>query len=211
MMAVPSSRRGSTATCSSYDLLPRELIDLALRIAEFGKHIVGVRAQLWRRHARPWIAARKPETRTHDLNRAADAGGLDEISQQLALDNLRVVENSRDVKHLASRHAMLVEDDGPIARGPAGKRRLDLGLELPAMALAILPPGEAWIGDEVLAPDEAAEGFELLLLVGRNVEQALSGAQRSGGARGHVLVAHRPRPHTRNQPVRDHPAHGDQS
>src|SRR5262245_27349862 len=211
MMAVPSGRRGSTAICGSYDLLPRELIDLALRIAELGKDIVGVRAQLWRRHARPWIAARKPETRTHDLNRAADAGGIVEISQQLALYNLRMLEDSRHVQHRASRNTVLIKDDGPIARGLTGKRCLDLGIELEAIALAILPPGEAWIGDEVLAPDQAAEGLELLLLVGRDVEEALRGAQRAGRTCGHVLVAHRPRPHARNQPVRDDPAHGNQS
>src|ERR1043166_1060309 len=99
MMAVPSSRRGSTAICGSYDLLPRELIDLAVRIAKLGKDVVGIRAQLWWRHARPWIAARKPETRAHDLNRAADAGGLVEISQQLALHDLRMIEDSRHIKH----------------------------------------------------------------------------------------------------------------
>src|SRR5262245_11506154 len=130
MTAVPSGRRGSTAICGSYDLLPGELTDLALRIAELGKNFVGIGTQLGWRHAWPRTAACKPEARTHDLYWAVDAGGLLEISQQLALDNLRMVENSRHVKHLASRHTMLVEDDGPVSCGLGDKRRLDLGIEL---------------------------------------------------------------------------------
>src|SRR5262245_26257375 len=211
MVPVPSRMHGSTEMCGSYEVLPGERIDLAARIPELGKELVGVRTELRRRLAWARIAARKPKTRTHDLNWAADAGWFLKRLQELPLDNLRMLENSRHIKHLASRHAVLVENDGPIARGLAGKSRLDRGIELQAMALAILPPREAWIGDEVLAPDEATEGFELLLFVGRNVEEALSGAQRTGGTRGHVLVAHRLRPHTRNQPIRDHPAHGNKS
>src|SRR5262249_54206908 len=133
-----------------------ELIDLAPRIAELGKDIVGVSTKLRRRHARSRIAAPKPEARTHDLNRAADTGGLLEHSQELTLDNLRMSENSRHVKHLASRHTMLIEDDGPLSRGLAGERRLDLGIELRTMALAILSPREAWIADKLLSPNQAA-------------------------------------------------------
>src|SRR4029077_4357781 len=137
-----------------------------------------------------------------------DARRLRESPQQFAPDDLRMLEHRRHVEHLASRNTMLVEDRGPLARGLAGQRRLDLGVELEAVALAILASGKARIVDEVLAPDQAAEGLELLLLVGRDVEGATARAQRSGRARGHVLVAHWLWPHARNQPVRDHPAHG---
>src|SRR5262245_42302661 len=115
MISVPSHWHTFAKLLVSYDVLPGELIDLALRIAELGKDIVGVRSQPGWRHAWPRIAARKPEACTYDLNRATDAGGPFEISQELALDNLRMVENSRHAKHLASRHTMLVEDHGPVA------------------------------------------------------------------------------------------------
>src|SRR5438093_181067 len=142
MIAVPSRGHASATLRVSYDVLPDERIDLALRIAKLGEDIVGVGTQLWRRHARAGIAARKPEARTHDLNRATDATGLFERSQELALNNLRMVEDSRHVKHLASRNTMLIKDGGPVTRGVAGKRRLDLGIELEAVTLAILPPRE---------------------------------------------------------------------
>src|SRR5262245_49913126 len=106
-----------------------------------------------------------------------------------------MLKNRRHVEHFASRNTMLIEDRGPFARGLAGKRRLDLGIEGEAVALTILAPGEARIGDEVLAPDQAAKSLELLLLVGCDVERAIARAQRPGRACGHVLVTHRLRPH----------------
>ena len=102
-----------------------------------------------------------------------------------------MLEHRGHVEHLAGRHAVLVEQDRPVLRRLGGERHLDLGVELEAVPLAVLTSGELRMRDEVLAPDQPAQGLELLLLVGRDVEEAIAGAQRAGRARGHVLVAHR--------------------
>ena len=58
------------------------------------------------------------------------------------------------------------------------------------MLLAILAAGKARIGRKLRPPDQPAQRLELLLLVRRDVEQAIAGAERAGRARRHVLVAH---------------------
>jgi hypothetical protein len=50
----------------------------------------------------------------------------------------------------------------------------------------------------------------MLLLVGRDVEQARPGPERARWACGHVFVAERPRPFARDQPVGHDPGHRDQ-
>src|SRR5262249_47793759 len=194
MTPVPARRPASAAASLSCDILPREIVDLALRIAKLGQDIVGVGTELGWRRRRPRIAACQPKARADHLNWPTDAGRLREGPQQLALEDLRMRENRRHVEHLAGRNAMLVEERGPLLAGPAGKGRLNFGFELEAVALAILPSGKARIVDEILAPDQAAQGLELVLFVGRDVEGATAGVQRPGGARGHVLIAHRLRP-----------------
>src|SRR5689334_16606454 len=210
MTHLPNRSFPRAAASSSCDVLPREIVNLALRITELGQNVVGVGTELWWRHCGPGIAACQPKARADHLNRPADAGGISERPQQLALDNLRMLEHRRHVEYLAGRNTMLIEECGPFAGGLAGKRRLDFGVEREAVALAILPSGKARIVDKVLAADQAAEGLELLLFVGCDVEGATASAQRSGWARGHVLIAHRLRPHARDQPVRDHPTHRNQ-
>src|SRR5262245_28361940 len=190
MTPVPTRRLASASASVSCDVLPCEIVDLALRIAKPGQDIVSVCAELWGRRRGPWNAACQPKPRADHLDRAADARHLREGAQQLALEDLRMLENRRHVQHFAGRNAMLVQERGPLPGGLAGKRRLNLGIELEAVALAILPSGKTKIADEVLAPDQAAESLELLLFVGRDVEKAVAGAQRAGRARRHVLVAH---------------------
>src|SRR5712671_4460258 len=85
MTHVPSRRPASATASVSCDVLPREIVDLALRIAELGQDIVCVGAELrWRRR---WsrVAARQPKARADHLNRPANAGGLRESLQQLTL------------------------------------------------------------------------------------------------------------------------------
>src|SRR6266545_2696575 len=82
MTPVPSRRLASATASVSCDVLPREIVDLALRIAELGQDIVSVGAELWWRRRRPWIAACQPKARAGHLNRPADAGRLRESLQQ---------------------------------------------------------------------------------------------------------------------------------
>src|SRR5262245_36573462 len=117
MTPVPTRRLASATASVSCDILPREIVDLVLRIAEFGQDIVSVCAELWRRRRGSRIAACQPKTGTGHLDRPADAGRLRESPQQLALDNLRMIENRRHVEHLAGRNTMLVEDRGPLPGG----------------------------------------------------------------------------------------------
>src|SRR5882724_13328510 len=83
MTPVPSRRLASAAAPVSCDVLPREIVDLALRIAELGQDIVGVGAELRWRSRWSWVAACQPKTGTDHLNRPADARGLRESAQQL--------------------------------------------------------------------------------------------------------------------------------
>ena len=162
-----------------------------LREAELGQDIGGIGAERRRRHRRRRIAARQPEARAHDPHRLVDVRHILEGAQQLPLLDLRMLEHGRHVEHLARRHAVLVEQGRPLRGGLGHERALDLVFELEAVALAILAAGEARIRHQILAADQAAQRLELLLLVGRDVEQAVAGAERAGRARGHVLVAHR--------------------
>src|SRR5262245_11654213 len=78
MTPVPIRRLWCVAASASYDLLLREIVDLALRIAELGQNLVGVGTELRWRHCGPRIAAGQPKARAHHLNRPADAGRLGE-------------------------------------------------------------------------------------------------------------------------------------
>src|SRR4051794_33635951 len=85
MTPVPNRSFPRAVASVSCDVLPREIVDLALRIAELGQDMVGVGAELrWRRR---WsrVAARQPKARADHLNRPANAGGLRESLQQLTL------------------------------------------------------------------------------------------------------------------------------
>src|SRR5258705_2700197 len=102
MTPVPnrlSSRRLASAAASvSCDVLPREIVDLTLRIAELGQDIVSIGTELWRRRRRSWIAAGQPKARADHLNWPANTRRLCESLQQLALDDLPMLANRRHVE-----------------------------------------------------------------------------------------------------------------
>ncbi len=72
---------------------------------------------------------------------------------------------------------------------------------------ACLAVGETRIGDQVRAADDAAHGFELLLLVRGDVEQSVGGAECPRRARSEILVADRLGLLAGNQKIRHDPAH----
>src|SRR4051812_14210492 len=86
MTPAPNRSFPRAVASVSCDVLPREIVDLAVRIAELGQDIVSVGAELWRRRRRSWIAACQPKAGTDHLNRPADTGRLRESLQQRALD-----------------------------------------------------------------------------------------------------------------------------
>src|ERR687887_2272466 len=157
--------------CCSYRTLARELIDLALGKAEFAEEIAGIGTERGRRRSRLWIAARQAEARSHDAHRTIDVRHEFEGLEQFSLENLRMLEHGWHVEDLAGGDAVLVEECGPFLCRPRRKRALELGLQFETAALAVLPAGKARIGDEFLAVDQPAQGLELLLLVGGDVQQ----------------------------------------
>src|SRR5215475_9361737 len=73
MTPVPIRRLSCIAASISYDLLLREIVDLALRISELDQDIVGVGTELGWRRCGTRIAAGQPKARADHLNRPADA------------------------------------------------------------------------------------------------------------------------------------------
>jgi len=71
-----------------------------------------------------------------------------------------------------------------------------------------VPVDEAGILRPLRVTEHLADGLELLLLVRRDVEQPLAGAERARRARGDVVVAQRLRFPTGDQVVGHRPAHG---
>src|SRR5712691_12599037 len=141
----------------SYCSFLRELVDLALRIAQLGQEIVRVGAERGRRRGRRRIATCQAKARTHDADGTIDVGHGRERLEQPALGDLRMLEHGRHVENLAGGNAILVEERRPIMRRFRRQRRLDLGIELQAVTFAILTAGKARIGHEVRAADQARE------------------------------------------------------
>src|SRR6516165_6849872 len=112
-----------------------------------------------------------------------------EALEQSALDDLRMCEHGGHVEDFARGDAVLVEGRRPFLRRSRRERLFDLSLQFETAPLAILAASEARIGDELAAADQTAQGLELFLLVGGDVQQPLAGPESARGARRHVLVA----------------------
>src|SRR5262249_29064180 len=98
-------------------------------------------------------------------------------------------EHGGHVEDPAGGHPVLVEERRPFLRRSSRQRLLDFSLQFETAPLAILAAGEARIGDELTAADQAAQGLELFLLVRGDVEQPLAGPERAPGAPPPALLA----------------------
>ncbi len=111
-------------------------------------------------------------------------------------------------QHLARGHALGVEKSGPILGRLRLQGLLDLALELIPVREAVLAILEAGIIGQIGTTNEAGQRLELLLLVGRDVQEAVARGVGAGRARGHVLVAHRLGDDAADQAIGHLPAHG---
>ena len=190
-------------------LVARKRFDFIFGITELGQELAGVGAERRRRRRRARDRRSQPEAGAHHAHVSSTCGTSSNVCSNSRVDDLRMLQHGGHVEHLAGRNAT-AHSSAPTIR-PPGAPPAPARSRFSSNDGACDPRGrqsaDRWQAPAARSASHSASNCCCWLAAMLSRPSPVRNVP--DGARGHVLVAERLRPHARDQPVGNHPAHRD--